>query len=150
MLRLGKRVEYALLAVHYLHTHTDGQPASVQQIADYYALPDDLLAKLMQTLKHAGVVVAEHGCQGGYRLAKQPRHMRLMEFVSLFSEHVAVTACTEMRSVACPRHPHCGIRAGMAELNDRLTRQFQELTVADVLLPSDAAASSGAVGHPDP
>ena len=77
MLRLTKKADYGLMALKYLAE----QPAAwasrstcrarcAKDIAEAYHIPPPLLAKILQTLARAGMLVSHAGTNGGYALAR--------------------------------------------------------------------------------
>lgn len=70
MLSLSKKTDYALLALSHLTRIGTERAASVREIAAQYDLPVELLAKILQKLAKAQLVVSTAGPTGGYRLAR--------------------------------------------------------------------------------
>ena len=72
MLRLTKKADYGLMALKYLaeQAEADGSgrlahsaSASAKAIADAYHIPPQLLAKILQTLTRAGILVSTAGTE---------------------------------------------------------------------------------------
>jgi DNA-binding IscR family transcriptional regulator len=61
MLRLTKKADYGLMALKYLAEQTDGSAQSAKDIAEAYHIPQQLLAKILQTLAKAGLLVSHAG-----------------------------------------------------------------------------------------
>ncbi len=72
--------------------YDDGVLASSADIAQARNLPQPLVAKLLTTLARSGLVTGSPGPGGGYRLAKHPRDISLLDIVTLF-ERESETAC---------------------------------------------------------
>ena len=70
MLRLSKKSDYALISVKHLATRADAASASAREISESYAIPLELLAKILQRLVRARLLVSVQGTRGGYRLAR--------------------------------------------------------------------------------
>src|SRR2546422_8804668 len=68
MLRFTKQVDYGLMAMQYVAEHQGDAPVGVKRIADEFGMPAELLAKALQHLAKGGLVVAQSGPRGGYRL----------------------------------------------------------------------------------
>ena len=73
MLRLSKKVEYGLIAIRHIATRCNGELMTAKEISDMYRIPYDLLAKVLQKLAKAGLIVSHQGVHGGYTLAKNPQ-----------------------------------------------------------------------------
>ena len=70
MLRLTKKADYGLMALKYLAEQTGGSAHSAKDIAEAYHIPPQLLAKILQTLAKAGLLVSHAGTNGGYALSR--------------------------------------------------------------------------------
>src|SRR5579871_2718675 len=70
MLSLSKKTDYALLALSYLTRAGESRAVNTKEIAEQYAIPVELLAKILQKLAKAQLVVSTPGPTGGYRLAR--------------------------------------------------------------------------------
>ena len=53
MLRLSKKADYALMAMRHLAASEPGSSSSAREIAESYAIPSELLAKVLQRLVRA-------------------------------------------------------------------------------------------------
>ncbi len=74
MLRLSKKSDYALIAMKHLAMRPDGgASSSAREISESYDIPLELLAKVLQRLVRARLLVSVQGTRGGYRLARQRR-----------------------------------------------------------------------------
>ena len=130
MLKLNRRTEYALLALRYL-SGCGPESVSVRAVADHYALPEQLLAKVLQRLKRGQIVSATKGAQGGYRLERSLQELPFMELMRLFEESTALVGCIEeANGCQCHLQPSCEIKDGMSALNALMTAQLNQLTVA--------------------
>ena len=74
MLRLSKKADYALMAMKHLAMRQDAAAScSAREIAEAYEIPLELLAKVLQRLVRARLLVSVQGTRGGYRLGR-PAH----------------------------------------------------------------------------
>lgn len=130
MLKLNRRTEYALLALRFLSSR--GQDvASAHAVAQHYAIPEPLLAKVLQQLKRGGLASATKGAAGGYTLARHLDEVTLMEVLELFDETTKLVDCLqEADGCECHLHPTCEIRDGMANLQALMTAQLRNLSVS--------------------
>jgi Rrf2 family nitric oxide-sensitive transcriptional repressor len=66
----SQTVEYALRAAVWLADHDDGQ--TTQEIAEATKVPPSYLAKVLQSLRRAGLVHAKRGVGGGCSTSCRP------------------------------------------------------------------------------
>ena len=55
MLRITRKVEYALIALRHLQQAEKGQLASAKSMASIYGIPQELLAKILQRLSKQNI-----------------------------------------------------------------------------------------------
>jgi Rrf2 family protein len=79
MLRLSKKMFYAIEAVLYIAYNGAGDPVSSKEIAKRQNLPPRYLEQIMQALVHAGILRGVRGPKGGYLLARERRRIPLGE-----------------------------------------------------------------------
>ena len=97
MLRLTKKADYALMALKYLAEQSSGEAApvavSAKDIAQAYHIPPPLLAKILQTLARAGLLVSHAGTNGGYALAKAANEISAFEVIRAIDGPLFITSC---------------------------------------------------------
>lgn len=156
MLKLNKKTEYALIALRYIGQKPPGEWASVHEVAAQYQIPVELLAKIMQKLKRAGLVESVQGFGGGYSLSRDPNEISLISFFDLFEERTNLTDCCGVVDEICNRYGQCEIRHVLSALNRRITEELRLLTLGDVLnldgqtslLPEDDPRRAAAAAVP--
>ena len=79
MLRLSKKMFYAVEAVLYIAYNTKSEPISSRDIADRQGLPPRYLEQIMQKLVKAGILRGVRGPHGGYVLAKERRRITVAD-----------------------------------------------------------------------
>ena len=128
MFKVSRKSEYALMAVQYLGRQPRDAIVSVADLAVAEGIPPDILAKVLQGLKRAGVLTATKGAGGGYRLSRPVAEIRFLDVVQPFEEQLAVVACQGQATV-CDRLLCCNLREPMSLLNAYVMRQFETLTM---------------------
>lgn len=88
----GKTAANAIAVISYLVARP-GEQAGSSEIAEARNIPQTLTAKLLTRLASVGLVVGQAGRGGGYKLAKAPESISLMEIVSMFEQTEAITIC---------------------------------------------------------
>ena len=78
---LTRRACYGLLAAQHLAEHAAEGSFSATDLAELYGLPHEALAKILQRLATAGVLMSHHGIKGGYTLARDPRYISVFDVI---------------------------------------------------------------------
>jgi len=102
-MRIGKGVEWAvhscaLMALLPRHASLPGEA-----LAAFLDVPQPYLAKQLQALSRAGIVSAQRGTAGGYRLARPPEEVSLWDITAALEGTAPNFRCTEVR-----RNGPCG------------------------------------------
>lgn len=80
---LSSKVEYALLALLELASHaSDTAPLTISQITAKQPIPDRYLEQILMGLRRDGLVQSQRGAKGGYRLARQPWQINILDVIA--------------------------------------------------------------------
>ena len=135
MLKLTKKTDYGLIALKHLaerarvsFTH----PAcSAKEIAEEYNIPPEAMAKILQRLAKAGLLVSHHGTNGGYALAREPRRITALEVIKAIDGPLFITACSTHRG-DCGQSEKCTVREPLNQVNASIQQVLNRLTIADM------------------
>lgn len=95
MFRYGKLARQAVSAVSYVAEHygEDAVALSSADVGKARNIPKALAAKLLSEVASAGILRGTTGPGGGYRLAKPPGEIFLMDVVELFERRSEEAPC---------------------------------------------------------
>jgi Rrf2 family protein len=101
-------------------------------VAATLGLPANYLAKILQSLARFGILVSERGRNGGFRLARDPEQIRLIEVVEGFDNLGPTRQCLLGRGTCsdesgCPAHDEWKAASAPA------FRFFETRTLADLM-----------------
>lgn len=129
---LSQTCEYALRAVTCL-AHHPGEFVTASDLAAATSVPSDYLSKVLQQLAAAKVVQGRRGVGGGYRLARDPEDITLLDIVDAMGVFQRLRSCPthqdESRGL-CPLHKTVDLAVEAAE------SVFRNKTLADMLKES--------------
>lgn len=152
MLRLTKKADYGLMALKYLAEQAQqGQGTlemnaaqSAKDIAEAYHIPPQLLAKILQTLTRAGILISTAGTNGGYALARPASEINAFEVIRAIDGPLFITSCITIHGT-CDLHGHCTIKEPLRKVNDSIKDLLSGIRIAD-LVEADATASLAVAG----
>jgi Rrf2 family protein len=76
----SNKSEYALLAMLEIASHyREGNPLQIRYISAQQNIPDRYLEQLLAELRRGGLLRSERGAKGGYRLARSPKEITVMD-----------------------------------------------------------------------
>lgn len=141
MLRLSKKSDYALIAMTHLAMRADGSAASAREMSELYAIPPELLAKVLQRLVRSKLLVSLQGTRGGYRLARPAAGISVADVIQAVDGPVTVTACSP-DDHACGQFTTCSVRDPLWKIKSRILETLTTVSVAE--LAADTAPSAAA------
>ena len=80
-MRLTNATSYAICALVHLAGQKGNQPVASHRIARRRGVPEKFLLKVLKPLATRGILRSVKGPHGGYRLAKTPKDITLLEIV---------------------------------------------------------------------
>lgn len=123
---------HALRAMASLAADEPAQPVLGRDLAKRIGVPSHYLAKVLGTLARAGLLVASRGAKGGYRLARRPDRIRLIEVVQGFEGQRARPGCLLRPDRPCRDSRACSAHAAWGDMRRAFTDFLQKTTVADI------------------
>ena len=130
MLRFTKRADYGLMAIHYIAIHDDLGAVSVKRIAEEFAIPQELLAKILQRLAKQGLIVSQNGPKGGYVLARRATEISVGEVVRALEGPISIVSCIEDSD--CPQMERCSLRRPITKLQAAITQMLDTMSLAEL------------------
>ncbi|MBM3806820.1 MAG: Rrf2 family transcriptional regulator [Acidimicrobiia bacterium] len=138
MLRLSKKSDYALIAMKHLATRQDGgTSSSAREISESYDIPLELLAKVLQRLVRAKLLVSVQGTRGGYRLGRTPALISVADVIQAVDGPVTVTACSPVDH-NCDQYTKCSIRDPLWKIKNRILDSLNTVSVAEMAAEAEA------------
>ena len=143
MLRLTKKADYGLMALKYLAEQPGAgaqSPAaqSAKDIAQAYHIPPPLLAKILQTLARAGLLVSHAGTNGGYALARPAATISAFEVIRAIDGPLFITSCITIHG-SCDLAGHCTIKEPLRKVNDSIKDLLSNIFISDLIETPEAA-----------
>ncbi len=124
--------EYALRAMVFLATQPNGRAVLGRELAQSADIPANYLAKILVTLRNAGLVATVRGTGGGYLLQRPPSGVRLNEIVELFEGVRVGCGCLLDRSKDCDSKDACSAHHVWREVRDVYRQFLRRTTLADI------------------
>ena len=130
MLKITKKVEYALIAIRHLNGKKDNELSTSTEIADSYDIPKPLLAKVLQQLARKKIIKAVKGPSGGYYLAKDPLKVKMTEFFEIMEGPMGIVNCLDENG--CNKVDCCSIKNPIIKINNSVKSLFDRMTLAEI------------------
>lgn len=136
MLKLSKKTEYAILALHYIASQKKGKQTrlvSAKEMSELLNIPFDFLAKTLQTLMKAGLIKSVQGIKGGYELMKPANKITLSNILESVEGKQAIVTCFKNElDQTCNRVPECTIRKQMTRIQKKINNILESTTIDEL------------------
>jgi Rrf2 family protein len=144
MLKLNRRMEYALMALKLMAAKRQGRFTSVREVCVATGAPFDVTARVLQVLASQRILRSEQGVQGGYVLTRDLSRFSLFELSEIVEGPSGLVKCAREHD-SCELLESCNIRQPLQELNARMAQFLRSVSVGDVL--GESVYQRGAVSQ---
>jgi Rrf2 family transcriptional regulator, cysteine metabolism repressor len=83
MISITSKSPYAVLALAELARSAGSEPVPISELARKRDVPVQFLEQLFAVLRRAGIISSQRGVKGGYRFAREPANISVLEIVEL-------------------------------------------------------------------
>jgi Rrf2 family protein len=138
---------HAIRALTCLASLEDGAYAGSANIAGRIGAPANYLGKLLQTLTRRGIVESRKGTGGGFRLARAPERITLLDAIDPIDPLARWEGCF-LGPGGCSDDNPCAVHREWILLRERYLKLLSKTSIADVVrrpprLPSDLPGHQG-------
>jgi len=130
-LKLSTRARYGMRAMLDIAVNGEDGLVLLKDIAERQAISKRYLEHMMTLLRNSGLVVAERGASGGYRLSRPASEIRLDEVFEALEGELSPVECLRNPSV-CDRTEDCVARELWCEMTDAMKNVLEAKTLEDL------------------
>jgi Rrf2 family protein len=130
-LELTRRGDYAIRAMLALAEADETVWLSVPRVSAAMTIPERFLPRVMADLVEAGLVVARRGRTGGYRLARPPVAISLLDIIDAAEPDPDPRTCV-LRGGPCGVDGRCSVHDAFGDAREAMLRRLGATTLADV------------------
>lgn len=148
----GAPEEYALHTLLNLSYAPAGTAPSARDLAEFQRLPVSFVRKQLTQLARAGLIVGTEGVRGGWRLARPPAEISLLDVVDAVHDGAPLFECRNIRARCAlwedddpPRAAVsgvCAIHQVMLQAQAAMRSELAAHTLADIAQRVDAKTSA--------
>jgi len=141
-LALSKRGDYVVRsALSLAGSYESGKPKKLRQVSAEMGVPRTFVSQILGDLARAGLAVSFFGTQGGYRLARPPAEVSLLEVVEAAEGALAPDKCV-LGDAPCRWEAVCPLHEVWGTAAAALREVLAKTTLAD-LVERDRAIEAG-------
>src|SRR6201987_6305168 len=117
------------MAMKHLAEHPSAASRSAKDVADAYGIPPEALAKILQRLAKAGLLLSQHGTNGGYTLARAAHTISAFEVIQAIDGPLFITSCVTVRG-DCGQRDRFNIREPVRKVKERLEAVLKRIKIS--------------------
>lgn len=134
MVRLSKKVEYGLIAIRDIAARSSANVVTAREIADTYKISYELLAKVLQKMAKAGLIVSHQGVYGGYTLARNPNEITVSRIINVIEGNMPMIAqCMVEGPDSCGVFDVCTIKSPLHKVQANIERVFDSMKLSEIV-----------------
>ena len=129
---LSKTADYAVRAALALaESGTGNDYVTIAEVAEQMTLPKTYTPQILGLLARAGIAESKAGRGGGYRLARSPGRISMLEVVEAAEGSLVNGRCT-MRGGPCRWEDRCAVHDTWVQAAESLRRSLARTSLATV------------------
>jgi len=131
-MKISTKGRYGVRILLDLARHENGNPRLIRDIAESQQISEKYISRLIIDLRRAGMVRSIRGAKGGFRLAKSPREVTLLDIVEVMEGPLSIVDCVRAPE-KCPRCHRCVTREIWDNLNADIRTSMRKVTLQDII-----------------
>ncbi len=142
-MQISTRGRYGVKALYQLALDSREGPVPLRHIAREQGLSESYLEQLMGPLRRAGLVKSVRGARGGYLLGRSADDITVGDVLRVLEGPLFPCDCVDDSDDAvdhCGRSLDCAAREVWVRIYDRIKGVVDDMTLADLLVPSEERA----------
>ena len=133
MVKISRKVEYALMALQHMRGQPAEQVVSAKDLCATYRVAFPILSKVLQNLAAAGVLRSAQGAHGGYQLARPLTDVTFGELSEAVLGPMQFSYCLHRDRVRCQLAECCNVISPIVRLSNRIEELFYSMSLEELL-----------------
>jgi len=104
----------------------------LRDVAKNQDISEKYLSRLVIDLRRAGFISSVRGAGGGYKLARPPKMIMIVDVLEIMEGPVAIVECLN-QSDSCLRSQRCPTQVLWAQINQKIRNVFAQYTLQDLV-----------------
>ena len=130
-MRLQKKTEYGLVSLCYIAKQAPLAVVTVRDMVEHEKYSVTYMEKIFQKFRMANIVIAHHGKEGGYSLARHPSEITLRQIIEALEGKTFDVFCEPdiRQKIVCTHFDMCGVRPVWKKTKEVLDNLYGAITL---------------------
>lgn len=137
MVKINRKVEYALIALQYMRFQPEGHWVSAKELYELYHMSFEVLAKVLQNLVTSGILSSIKGVNGGYQISCVLSEVTFLELDEAVTGVGQFSRCINATKKGCNLSKSCNIITPVQYLSNRIKDLFGSMKISELLEVKD-------------
>ena len=124
----SKKCEYGIQAVLYMAAQDNDSVIPSDEISKKLKIPKEFISKILQSLTESGIIESKKGKAGGFKLAKHPSKIKLIDIVEAIDGLESFNSCVLGFPNCSPEKP-CPVHKQWGELRTKAYDMLSNETI---------------------
>lgn len=122
-MEITREIDYAVRCILSL-SYSPDEVKGASTIAREMNIPAPFVSKILQKLSKKGLVIPIRGVKGGFRLARKPKDISLLDVIEAISGPIPVNICV-IDSKSCSRIKKCSVHPIWVSIQKLINRELR-------------------------
>jgi FeS assembly SUF system regulator len=132
MIRLTNLADYAVVLMCEM-VRIDTK-VNAQSLSDATRVPNTTVAKILNLLTRAGLLISHRGLHGGFALAEEPKNVSVADIIEAIDGPIAMTHCSEEQNSDCSFDEICVMRPHWQSINGAVRSALAGVKLNDLVM----------------
>jgi Rrf2 family protein len=134
MLKISKKVEYAIISLLHISQRQPDELTTAREISESYNIPPELLGKILQLLSRSGYIRSIQGVKGGYYLEQPLENLSIDRVIKVIEGPIKIVKCveTEIADCKCQQREFCTIKNPMDIIQQKIETFFRMISLQQI------------------
>lgn len=133
MIRLNRKIEYAMVALKHLSCKKPNELTSAAEISEKFKTPFDATSRVLQIMAQRGLLRSEQGAHGGYKIAQDLEKVTLYDLSNMILGPVEIVKCLQDDQGHCELSSSCNIKTPAQNLNQKFVGFYKSIHLKELV-----------------
>lgn len=133
-MKITKETDYAIRALIFL-AQCETELMDAKAIAEHQVIPQSFMFKVLRKLVAKDLVLSIRGAGGGYKLAKSPEEITLLDIICAIEEEATLNGCLGEAGTCSlwAKKGYCKAHQELLRVQNVLHQELQKKSLAEIM-----------------
>jgi len=128
---ITRDTDYSIRALIYI-AQNNNRITSITELVKKLDTPRPFLRKILQILSNNNILESYKGKNGGFKLAKKPEEIYLLDLIEIFQGKFKINECLFKKKI-CPDQANCRLKYKLDEIEKLVEHKIKEINLQSLL-----------------